>query len=132
MIGLLPTQALNSYIGSTLRTMNDVVNQDKSRGYAVIFIQVLISLCLMWYVIRRARYELNKVCLPPSKQLQPLKQALRHSKSTSLNGFNFSSTALDDYDVNADLEELHDRKENKPGHKRAKSASAILVDLELD
>eukprot|EP00112_Aurelia_sp_Birch-Aquarium-sp1_P009133 Seg2026.2 transcript_id=Seg2026.2/GoldUCD/mRNA.D3Y31 product="Transmembrane protein 64" protein_id=Seg2026.2/GoldUCD/D3Y31 len=132
MIGLLPTQALNSYIGSTLRTMNDVVNQDKSRGYAIIFIQVLISLCLMCYVIRRARYELNKVCLPPSKQLQPLKQTIRHSKSTSLNGFNFPSTALDNYDVNADLEELNDRKENKPGHKRAKSASAILVDLDVD
>ena len=63
-IGLLPTQALNVYIGSTLRTMEDVVYHNSAGGYLIPAVQVGISGFLTWYVIRRARYELNKACLP--------------------------------------------------------------------
>lgn len=112
-------------MGSTLRTINDVVNQNNSSGYTVVILQVLISLGLMWYVVRRARYELNKVCLPPTA----LKQNLRHSKSAVLNGFKLSSANLEEYDPHLDLEELKDKNEHKPGHKRAQSASAVLIDV---
>lgn len=127
-VGLLPTQALNSYIGSTLRTINDVVHQDKSKGYAVVFIQVLISLCLMWYVIKRARYELNKECFQESKNTITRKPKLSYSKSMLMNGYNHSNSVYELSD-SLPLDFLEDKHDIKVGHKRAKSASAILIDI---
>ena len=68
-IGLLPTQALNAYIGSTLRSMEDVM-ADHSSSYLVLVAQVLISIALMVYVIRRARTELNKTCEESELEIQ--------------------------------------------------------------
>eukprot|EP00794_Sanderia_malayensis_P019069 gene19069-20984_t len=130
-IGSLPTQALNSYIGSTLRTINDVVHQNDSSGYAIVALQVFISLCLMLYVVRRARYELNKVCLPPTAPTTESKSSLRHTKSSVLNGYHFSSYNLENSSKDdVELEELSDKHDAKPGHKRAKSASAVLIDIQ--
>ncbi len=84
----------------------------------------------MWYVVRRARYELNKVCLPPLKPVTESKTPLRHSKSSTLNGFHFSSYNLTQYAHDSELEELREKPDTKLGHKRAQSASAVLIDLE--
>ncbi|CAD5110799.1 DgyrCDS164 [Dimorphilus gyrociliatus] len=62
ILGLLPTQVLNAYIGSTLRSMEEVVS-DKSQnitGYLVFIIQLLVTLLLLAYIIRKAKQEFNK------------------------------------------------------------------------
>lgn len=39
-VGLLPTQLLNSYLGTTLRTMEDVIAEQSVSGYFVFSLQV--------------------------------------------------------------------------------------------
>ncbi|XP_043937232.1 transmembrane protein 64-like [Protopterus annectens] len=58
-VGLLPTQILNSYIGTTLRSMEDAVTHKGSEGYAAFAVQVCISIALTRYVVHRARSELK-------------------------------------------------------------------------
>nr|XP_060631562.1 transmembrane protein 64 [Anolis sagrei ordinatus] len=58
-IGLLPTQLLNSYLGTTLRTMEDVIEEQSVSGYFIFSLQILISIGLMFYVVHRAQVELN-------------------------------------------------------------------------
>lgn len=45
-LGLLPTQVINVYLGSTLRSMQDVLTDDKTAntGYVVFSVQVSLSL----------------------------------------------------------------------------------------
>lgn len=45
-IGLLPTQLLNSYLGTTLRTMEDVIEEQSISGYFIFSLQVSIFLDL--------------------------------------------------------------------------------------
>ncbi|XP_072532024.1 transmembrane protein 64 [Salminus brasiliensis] len=58
-VGLLPTQLLNSYLGTTLRTMEDVIAEQSISGYFVFSLQIFISIGLMFYVVHRAQMELN-------------------------------------------------------------------------
>ncbi|XP_053251665.1 transmembrane protein 64 [Podarcis raffonei] len=58
-IGLLPTQLLNSYLGTTLRTMEDVIAEQSVSGYFIFSLQIVISIGLMFYVVHRAQVELN-------------------------------------------------------------------------
>ncbi|XP_026871664.2 transmembrane protein 64 [Electrophorus electricus] len=58
-VGLLPTQLLNSYLGTTLRTMEDVIAEQSISGYFVFSLQIFISIGLMFYVVHRAQVELN-------------------------------------------------------------------------
>ncbi|XP_077983127.1 transmembrane protein 64-like [Glandiceps talaboti] len=58
--GLLPTQALNTYMGTTLRSMEDVLDQQSFSGYFMFIFQLLVSIVLTWYVVKRARKELNQ------------------------------------------------------------------------
>ncbi|XP_074841808.1 transmembrane protein 64 [Carettochelys insculpta] len=58
-VGLLPTQLLNSYLGTTLRTMEDVIAEQSVSGYFIFTLQIVISICLMFYVVHRAQVELN-------------------------------------------------------------------------
>lgn len=39
-VGLLPTQLLNSYLGTTLRTIEDVIAEQSISGYFVFSLQV--------------------------------------------------------------------------------------------
>ncbi|GAB6032576.1 hypothetical protein CHUAL_011465 [Chamberlinius hualienensis] len=63
MLGLFPTQAINAYIGSTLRSMEDVLNDAHAAttGYIVLAVQVVISICLMVYLVHRAKQLLRQV-----------------------------------------------------------------------
>lgn len=81
LIGLLPTQTLNTYIGSSLRTMEDILRHRSLTDYVMLAVQLGISAFLMWYLIRRARFELNKACLPPSTYEQ-LEERLKQQKTT--------------------------------------------------
>ncbi|NXU88114.1 TMM64 protein, partial [Xiphorhynchus elegans] len=58
-LGLLPTQLLNSYLGTTLRTMEDVIAEQSVSGYFIFGLQIVISIGLMFYVVHRAQVELN-------------------------------------------------------------------------
>ncbi|XP_067414360.1 transmembrane protein 64 [Emydura macquarii macquarii] len=58
-VGLLPTQLLNSYLGTTLRTMEDVIAEQSVSGYFIFTLQIVISIGLMFYVVHRAQMELN-------------------------------------------------------------------------
>lgn len=42
-VGLLPTQLLNSYLGTTLRTMEDVIAEQSVSGYFVFTLQVRLQ-----------------------------------------------------------------------------------------
>ncbi|KAK0174055.1 hypothetical protein PV328_007172 [Microctonus aethiopoides] len=64
-IGLLPAQLINVYLGSSLRSMQDVL-EDKSTaatGYVVFCFQILIGVSLMVYVVQKARRELHLALL---------------------------------------------------------------------
>jgi protein maelstrom len=60
--GLMPTQVLNSYIGSTLRSMEEVLTDSSNTltAYIVFSIQLFLTAALMAYVVRRAKRELNR------------------------------------------------------------------------
>lgn len=65
LLGLLPAQIINVYLGSTLRSMHDVLNdhQTKLTGYSVFAVQVLIGVALMVWVVQKARTELSTALL---------------------------------------------------------------------
>lgn len=63
VLGLLPTQVLNCYLGTTVRSFDDVVSQSSSASataWGVFAVQVLISVGLTMWVVRRAKVELHK------------------------------------------------------------------------
>ncbi|XP_018399406.1 PREDICTED: transmembrane protein 64 [Cyphomyrmex costatus] len=60
-IGLLPAQLVNVYLGSSLRSMQDVL-EDRSTaatGYVVFCFQILVGVSLMVYIVQKARKELQ-------------------------------------------------------------------------
>ncbi|XP_025072363.1 transmembrane protein 64 [Alligator sinensis] len=42
-VGLLPTQLLNSYLGTTLRTMEDVIAEQSVSGYFIFSLQIILD-----------------------------------------------------------------------------------------
>lgn len=121
----MPTQALNTYVGSTFRSLEDVV-QDQSGSYIVLFIQFIISILLMTYVIRRARNELNKTC----DEMEQDVEANGHVQAVMPVKFQLSRAKnfVRDFDIEAQLEDKdHTESKLKKGHQRSKSASAILT-----
>ncbi|XP_049710464.1 transmembrane protein 64 [Elephas maximus indicus] len=68
--GLLPTQLLNSYLGTTLRTMEDVIAEQSVSGYFVFCLQIIISIGLMFYVVHRAQVELNAAIVACEMELK--------------------------------------------------------------
>ncbi|MEE6463607.1 hypothetical protein FKM82_005974 [Ascaphus truei] len=79
-VGLFPTQLLNSYLGTTLRTMEDVIAEQSVSGYFIFSLQIIISIGLMFYVVHRAQVELNAAIVACEMEL---KTSL---KSSQLNG----------------------------------------------
>jgi len=77
-LGLLPTQVINVYLGSTLRSMQDVLTDDNTAatGYIVFSIQVVISIGLMTYVVRRARQELQNIVLLTSNNVHQVESGV--------------------------------------------------------
>lgn len=60
--GLVPMTVLNCYMGSTLRNMQDLMSDDANRltGFFIFGGQILITVILLWFVVRKARVELKK------------------------------------------------------------------------
>ncbi|XP_072947325.1 transmembrane protein 64 [Epargyreus clarus] len=59
LLGLLPAQVINVYLGSTLRSMHDVLHESHLTGYVVFAFQILIGITLMVWVVQKARKELT-------------------------------------------------------------------------
>ncbi|XP_012791501.2 transmembrane protein 64 [Sorex araneus] len=87
-VGLLPTQLLNSYLGTTLRTMEDVIAEQTLSGYFVFCLQIIISIGLMFYVVHRAQVELNAAIVACEMEL---KTSLVQGSQPALSGSSFSS-----------------------------------------
>ncbi|OWF49885.1 transmembrane protein 64-like [Mizuhopecten yessoensis] len=62
ILGLVPTSILNCYMGTTVRSMEDVLSDDsnKTTGYIIFIVQILITFLLLWFVVRKGRMELKR------------------------------------------------------------------------
>lgn len=62
IIGLIPTQVIICYMGSTLKSMSDVLANESTAKTAtfVFFVQLVIAIGVMFYLLQTARIELNK------------------------------------------------------------------------
>ncbi|KAL0961724.1 hypothetical protein UPYG_G00330890 [Umbra pygmaea] len=87
-VGLLPTQLLNSYLGTTLRTMEDVIAEQSVSGYFVFSLQIIISIGLMFYVVHRAQVELNAAIAACQMEL---KTSHMNGSAPSQSGFTYCS-----------------------------------------
>lgn len=60
LIGLFPAQFINVYIGSSLRSMHDVLHNHSTAltSYGVFAVQICIGLVLMAWVVHKAKKEL--------------------------------------------------------------------------
>lgn len=61
-LGMLPTAVLNCYMGTTLRSMSDILTDETNQktGWIVLVVQILFTIALMCFVVRKARAELKK------------------------------------------------------------------------
>ncbi|XP_023323220.1 transmembrane protein 64 [Eurytemora carolleeae] len=61
MLGLLPSQIINAYIGSTLRSMEEVLYSEETvwKGWILLGVQLILSLLVGLFIVRRAKIELN-------------------------------------------------------------------------
>nr|XP_045602306.1 transmembrane protein 64-like isoform X2 [Procambarus clarkii] len=82
VLGLLPTQVLNCYLGTTVRSLDDVVSQSASvsaTGWGVFAVQIVISIGLTVWVVRRAKAELHKTMASQLSDTQPTLASPTHS-----------------------------------------------------
>jgi len=81
VIGCLPSQILNSYLGSTLRSMEEVMysEETKKTGYIVLMSQVVMMCVVAVFVIRRARLELSRTMV--AQEVEAQKQDLEKGNS---------------------------------------------------
>lgn len=117
---------MNTYMGSTLRSVEDVISEH-SGNYVILVIQVMITIGLSVYVIRKARKELNKACRESEVEMMLDRQDIVTSapkyldlplqKDSKANGI-----------ANGHVANGH---VTKPGHRRVQSASAIVAIREL-
>lgn len=65
LIGLLPAQIINAYLGSTLRSMQEVLSNHGTAvtGYISFGLEVICGVALMVWVIQKARKELAQTLL---------------------------------------------------------------------
>lgn len=61
-LGMIPTAVLNSYMGTTLRSMNDILTDETNQttSWIVLSVQILFTIALSCFVVRKARAELKK------------------------------------------------------------------------
>jgi protein maelstrom len=62
VIGLVPSHIILCYMGSTLKSMTDVlVNENTAKtAYLVFVVQMIIAVLVMYYILKAAKHELNK------------------------------------------------------------------------
>lgn len=62
VIGLIPSQLILCYMGSTLKSMSDVLANEKTAqtAYLVFIIQLVIAIMVLYYILNLAKMELEK------------------------------------------------------------------------
>lgn len=62
IIGLMPSELILCYIGSTLKSMSDVLVNEKTAktAYLVFIVQLFIAAGVLYYILRAAKTEINK------------------------------------------------------------------------
>ncbi|GAB1598031.1 transmembrane protein 64-like [Argonauta hians] len=97
VVGMMPLALVNCYVGSTFRSMEEVWNNSSSHitGYLVFCGQLLLMVCLMTFVIRKARRELHKTVLSQSMDTSNCFCERRLSMSLSEEA-SFGNTLLSD------------------------------------
>lgn len=65
LLGLLPAQVINVYLGSKLRSIHDVFSDHPTAltGYGVFVFEVLVGIGLMLWIVHKARNELSAALL---------------------------------------------------------------------
>ena len=90
-IGLIPTQLLTCYIGSTLKSISDIIAYSTTKtavhAYYIFAIQLLISFVLMYYLVKLAKAEFDKSLniVVASLQIQENKSENDNTNATSSN-----------------------------------------------
>lgn len=153
-VGLLPTQVLNTYMGTTLRSMEDVM-AGKSSNSIVLIAQVLITLAVSYIINVRMKHEVHTACEQEAKARSEL---LASSDSTlhrvmSMQAMPVSIVVPEDNDLPPERSQSSaylDELESAPlaplptiaepttlggqlvrGHRRTQSAGPILKSKEL-
>uniref|UniRef100_A0A0B6ZRU6 VTT domain-containing protein n=1 Tax=Arion vulgaris TaxID=1028688 RepID=A0A0B6ZRU6_9EUPU len=65
IVGLIPMTLLNCYMGTTLRNIQDLVSDGVNSigGYLIFGGQILITVILLWFMVRKAKVELKKAMI---------------------------------------------------------------------
>ncbi|XP_070491589.1 transmembrane protein 64 [Chironomus tepperi] len=65
LLGLMPAQAINAYLGSKLRSIHDVINDNHTAlaGYGMFVVEVIVGVSLMIWVVHKAKSELAAALL---------------------------------------------------------------------
>lgn len=68
--GLLPTQVLFTYMGSTLRSMEEVFSDGNTiMGWIIFSVQIMFSAGLTFFIVRKAKLELNNAVIEQNRIL---------------------------------------------------------------
>jgi protein maelstrom len=61
IIGLIPTQILTCYVGSTFKSMKDALNSNTAHeAYFILAVQIVVAVVLMVFMLKLAKIEFNK------------------------------------------------------------------------
>lgn len=62
VVGLIPSQLILCYMGSTLKSMSDVLANEKTAqtAYFVFLVQLVIAIVVLYYILSLAKQELEK------------------------------------------------------------------------
>ena len=78
VLGLLPTQTLNVYLGSTLRSMEEVLTNSEHMltGWVILLVQLVITLLVGVLIVRSARQELDRTLQGQNADQQTVKEII--------------------------------------------------------
>jgi protein maelstrom len=96
IIGLVPSHVILCYMGSTLKSMTDVlVNENTAKtAYLVFVVQMIIAVLVMYYILKAAKHELNKHLDETSSSGNNLKIGLSGGNASGLTMLSSDSSSL--------------------------------------
>lgn len=147
-LGLLPTQVLNTYMGTTLRSMEDVMS-GKNSNSIVLIAQVLITLAVSYIINVRMKREVHTACEQEAMEREKRQSSLQ--RAVSMHVMPVSVVVPEDLPPSrsqsvVDLEDLDDEPlaplptvaapttdggQFVRGHRRTQSAGPVLKSKEL-
>lgn len=93
-MGLLPTQALNCYLGSNFRSIQQLTNDGVPGGYLLFAFQMIAGVLLTRFVVKRAKLELDLALKADGDEF--VEQGLVESTTaTSVVSGNITAVAID-------------------------------------